>query len=147
MLSLLGNITNVLTLFLAAIASISLIVGGIGIMNIMLVSVIERTREIGLRKAVGATDNDILQQFLVESVMLTFIGGVIGIAVGAPWSCGRIFVIAKSSPSLDIRVPLSAVLIAVLVSSVTGIVFGIYPARQAARRARSKRCDMSSPRA
>jgi macrolide transport system ATP-binding/permease protein len=86
-LSLLGSITSILTLFLAAIASISLVVGGIGIMNIMLVSVIERTREIGLRKSVGATNNDILQQFLVESVMLTFIGGVIGIALGG--ICGR----------------------------------------------------------
>ena len=82
-LSLLGNITSILTLFLAAIASISLVVGGIGIMNIMLVSVTERTREIGLRKAVGATNRDILEQFLIESVLLTLAGGVIGIAFGA----------------------------------------------------------------
>src|SRR3989344_2811821 len=82
-LSIVGNITSILTLFLTAIASISLIVGGIGIMNIMLVSVTERTREIGLRKAVGATNNDILQQFLIESVLLTSMGGVIGIAFGA----------------------------------------------------------------
>ncbi len=134
-LSLLGNITSILTLFLAAIASISLVVGGIGIMNIMLVSVIERTKEIGLRKSVGATNNDILQQFLVESVMLTFIGGVIGIAlgglvVGLTWLViTKVFAVAWT-----FAFPLSAVLLAVAVSSVTGIAFGIYPARQAARK-------------
>jgi putative ABC transport system permease protein len=134
-LSLLGNITNILTLFLAAIASISLIVGGIGIMNIMLVSVIERTKEIGLRKSVGATDKDILQQFLVESVMLTFIGGVIGIAlgglvVGAAW----LVITRVADASWAFEFPISAILLAVAVSSVTGIAFGIYPARQAAKK-------------
>jgi putative ABC transport system permease protein len=134
-LSLLGNITNVLTLFLTAIASISLIVGGIGIMNIMLVSVIERTREIGLRKAVGATDNDILQQFLIESVMLTFIGGVIGIAIGGLVVGAAYLIIAKVlAVAWTFEFPLSAVIIAVAVSSITGIAFGIYPARQAARK-------------
>jgi len=134
-LSLLGNITSILTLFLAAIASISLVVGGIGIMNIMLVSVIERTKEIGLRKSVGATNNDILQQFLVESVMLTFIGGVIGIAlgglvVGAAW-----LVITKiAGVAWTFAFPISAVVLAVIVSSMTGIAFGIYPASQAARK-------------
>jgi putative ABC transport system permease protein len=134
-LSLLGNITNILTLFLAAIASISLVVGGIGIMNIMLVSVIERTKEIGLRKSVGATNNDILQQFLVESIMLTFIGGVIGIAlggivVGAAWLViTKVFAVAWT-----FEFPLSAILLAVAVSSITGIAFGIYPAQQAARK-------------
>jgi len=134
-LALLGNITNVLTLFLTAIASISLIVGGIGIMNIMLVSVIERTREIGLRKAVGATDGDILQQFLIESVMITFIGGVIGIALGAMVVAAAYFVIAKVlAVAWTFAFPLSAVITAVAVSSLTGMVFGIYPARQAARK-------------
>jgi putative ABC transport system permease protein len=134
-LSLLGNITSILTLFLTAIASISLIVGGIGIMNIMLVSVIERTKEIGLRKAVGATDNDILQQFLIESVMITFIGGVIGIALGALVVTGAYFVITKvAAIAWVFEFPLSAVIIALSVATVTGIAFGIYPARQAARR-------------
>lgn len=134
-LSLLGNITSILTLFLAAIASISLVVGGIGIMNIMLVSVIERTKEIGLRKSVGATDKDILQQFLVESVMLTFIGGIIGIAVGALVVGAVYLVIAKVlAVPWTFEFPLSAVLIAIAVSSVTGIIFGVYPARQAARK-------------
>jgi putative ABC transport system permease protein len=133
-LSLLGNITSILTLFLAAIASISLVVGGIGIMNIMLVSVIERTREIGLRKAVGATNNDILQQFLVESVMLTFIGGVIGIALGGVFVTLVYFVVAHFEAGWVFEFPLSAVLIAVAVSSITGIVFGIYPARQASKK-------------
>lgn len=134
-LSLLGNITNILTLFLAAIASISLVVGGIGIMNIMLVSVIERTKEIGLRKSVGATDKDILQQFLVESVMLTFIGGVLGIAVGAFVVGLAWLLIAKVfAVTWAFEFPPSAIVLAVAVSSITGIVFGLYPARQAARK-------------
>ncbi len=129
-LSLLGNITNILTLFLAAIASISLVVGGIGIMNIMLVSVIERTKEIGLRKSVGATNKDILQQFLVESVMLTFIGGMIGIAVGAFVVGLAWLVITKvAGVAWTFEFPLSAILLAVAVSSITGIAFGIYPAQ------------------
>ena len=134
-LSLLGNITSILTLFLAAIASISLIVGGIGIMNIMLVSVIERTKEIGLRKSVGATDKDILQQFLVEAVVLTFVGGVIGIALGAIVVGAAWFVINNiAGIAWTFEFPLSAILLAVAVSSVTGIVFGLYPARQAAKK-------------
>jgi putative ABC transport system permease protein len=135
LLSIISSITSVLTLFLTAIASISLIVGGIGIMNIMLVSVIERTREIGLRKAVGATDRDILQQFLVEAIALTFIGGVIGIALGALVTGLAYFAITSfSTISWTFEFPLSAVIIAVAVSSITGIAFGIYPARQAARK-------------
>src|SRR5262249_11107370 len=134
-LSILGSITSVLTLFLTAIASISLIVGGIGIMNIMLVSVIERTKEIGLRKAVGATDQDVMQQFVVESVMLTFIGGVIGITVGAIFVTGIYFaVINFSGLAWTFEFPISAVVIAVAVSSLTGIIFGLYPARQAAKK-------------
>ena len=134
-LAILGNITSVLTLFLTAIASISLIVGGIGIMNIMLVSVIERTKEIGLRKAVGATDRDILQQFLVEAIMLTFVGGVIGIALGGIVVTAAYLIIAKAlAVSWTFEFPISAVITAVAVSSITGIAFGLYPARQAARK-------------
>jgi putative ABC transport system permease protein len=135
-LSLLGNITSILTLFLAAIASISLVVGGIGIMNIMLVAVTERTREIGLRKAVGATDVDILQQFLIESILLTLIGGIIGISLGAAL-VGLIYVIAItffSSIGWVFAFPISAVLLGVGVSTVAGLVFGIYPARKAGKK-------------
>jgi len=135
-LSILGSITSILTLFLAAIASISLIVGGIGIMNIMLVSVTERTREIGLRKAVGATDNDILQQFLIESVLLTFAGGVLGIAFGGLIVGMLYFGINVVNPTLGwvFAFPLSSVILGLAVSGIAGIAFGIYPARQAGRK-------------
>lgn len=134
-LSILGNITSVMTIFLTAIASISLIVGGIGIMNIMLVSVIERTREIGLRKAVGATTADILKQFLIEAVMLTFIGGLIGIILGGLVTFAAYLVIAKVlAVAWAFALPTSAVALGAGVSVMTGIVFGFYPARQAARK-------------
>ena len=134
-LSLLGSITSILTLFLAAIASISLVVGGIGIMNIMLVSVTERTREIGLRKAVGATENDILQQFLVEAILLTLVGGILGIALGAA-VVGLVYFATTTFASIGwvFAFPLSAVLLGVGVSTMSGLVFGIYPARQAGRK-------------
>jgi putative ABC transport system permease protein len=134
-LSLLGSITSILTLFLAAIASISLVVGGIGIMNIMLVSVTERTREIGLRKAVGATNGDILQQFLIESVLLTFAGGVVGIATGGA-IVGLVYVILANFTTIGwvFAFPISAVILGLVVSGMAGIVFGIYPANQAARK-------------
>ena len=135
-LSILGSITSVLTLFLAAIASISLVVGGIGIMNIMLVAVTERTREIGLRKAVGATDNDILQQFLIESVLLTFLGGAIGIAIGAGVVGLVYFIISTFYSSLGwaFAFPLSAVILGLAVSGISGVAFGIYPARKAGKK-------------
>jgi putative ABC transport system permease protein len=134
-LTMLGNIMSILTIFLAAIASISLIVGGIGIMNIMLVSVTERTREIGLRKAVGATDRDILQQFLIESVLLTSAGGVIGIMLGAG-VIGLIYFVLTNFFAISwiFALPLSAVVLGLAVSSISGIAFGLYPARQAARK-------------
>ena len=134
-LSILGSITSILTLFLAAIASISLIVGGIGIMNIMLVSVTERTREIGLRKAVGATNQDILQQFLIESVLLTIAGGIIGILAGGI-IVGLIYIVISNFTTIGwvFAFPLSSVALSLLVSGLAGIAFGIYPARQAARK-------------
>ncbi len=134
-LSILGNITSILTIFLAAIAAISLVVGGIGIMNIMLVAVTERTREIGLRKALGATDADILQQFLIESILLTMIGGIIGIAVGAAL-VGLIYFVVTTFFSIGwvFAFPISAVILGVGVSTFAGLVFGIYPARQAGRK-------------
>jgi putative ABC transport system permease protein len=135
-LSLLRNITSVLTLFLAAIASISLLVGGIGIMNIMLVAVTERTREIGLRKAVGATEGDILEQFLIESILLTLTGGAIGIALGAG-IVGIIYLVLTTffaSLGWVFAFPISAVILGLLVSTISGVVFGIYPARKAGKK-------------
>ncbi len=133
-LALLGDITSILTLFLAAIASISLVVGGIGIMNIMLVAVTERTREIGLRKAVGATDTDILKQFLIESVLLTGLGGVVGILVGACVVGAAYFLAGYFVEGWTFAFPPSAVVLGVLVSTISGVVFGIYPARQAGKK-------------
>lgn len=134
-LSALGNITGILTAFLTAIASISLIVGGIGIMNIMLVSILERTREIGLRKAIGATEKDILQQFLYEAVILTAIGGLIGILLGTFLVVSAYFILVNVLPGGWIfALPLNAIVIAVVVASVTGVVFGLYPAYKASKK-------------
>ncbi|MBI3626755.1 ABC transporter permease [Candidatus Uhrbacteria bacterium] len=134
-ISILGNITSILTVFLTSIAFISLIVGGIGIMNIMLVSVIERTKEIGLRKAVGATNRDILQQFLFEAGMITFIGGLIGIFIGSLFTVIIYLILVRVLPSGWIfSLPISAILLAAAVSTCIGIIFGLYPARQAARK-------------
>ena len=123
-----GNVTGVLTIVLAATAGISLLVGGIGIMNIMLVSVTERTQEIGLRKAIGATERDILQQFLLEAVVLAMAGGVLGTAVGTAGVVG----IALVTP-LSAQVSWGAVALAVGVSGTIGLVFGVAPAQRAAR--------------
>ena len=131
-LEILSSITSILTIFLTSIAAISLVVGGIGIMNIMLVSVVERTKEIGLRKAVGATNPDILQQFLLEAMMLTFFGGIIGIAIGSGFTVILYFVLINVLPTgWAFALPLSAIGLAAGVSSLTGVVFGIYPARKA----------------
>ncbi|MDP2966044.1 MAG: ABC transporter permease [Pelolinea sp.] len=131
-LSLAGTITNVLTIFLGGIAAISLLVGGIGIMNIMLVSVTERTKEIGLRKAVGARKADILIQFLTESSLLSLIGGIIGIFFGwlISFAVGRIA--AASGTPFTPNVSLNSVLLATLFSTAVGLFFGIYPANRAA---------------
>ncbi len=123
------QITGVLTVFLGAIAGISLLVGGIGIMNIMLVSVTERTREIGLRKAVGARKRDILAQFLTEAVMLSLVGGIIGILLGA--SGAAIVSYLLRNEGFRAVITLNAVLLATLFSAGVGLFFGIYPAQRA----------------
>ena len=124
------QITGVLTVFLGAIAGISLLVGGIGIMNIMLVSVTERTREIGLRKAVGARKRDILSQFLTEAVMLSLAGGIIGILLGASGATVISYVLRDEGFRAVITA--DAVLLATLFSAAVGLFFGIYPAQRAA---------------
>ena len=128
-----GVVGSVLTILLSSIAAISLIVGGIGIMNIMLVSVTERTREIGLRKAVGAKEKDIMQQFLLESVLLTGFGGIIGVMLGVTFSTLSAKVISQYVDGWNAIVPPEAIVLAVVVSSAIGIVFGYYPAKRAAK--------------
>ncbi|MFA6522459.1 MAG: ABC transporter permease [Patescibacteria group bacterium] len=131
--AIVGIVGGVLTILLASIAAISLVVGGIGIMNIMLVSVTERTKEIGLRKAIGATYKEILQQFLLESVLLTMFGGIIGIISGVGFSLLIGYIVGKFVDGWSAAVPLDAMVLGVLVSTTVGIVFGLYPARRAAR--------------
>ncbi len=126
------QITGILTLFLSAIAGISLLVGGIGIMNIMLVSVTERTREIGIRKAAGAMGRDILEQFLVESISLSVLGGALGVLLGV--GIGKIVSrIPLGTLTLNALVQADSVLLAVLFSAAVGLFFGVYPAWRAAR--------------
>lgn len=131
-MEIVGVVTNTLTLFLVAIAAISLLVGGIGVMNIMLVSVTERTREIGLRKSLGATNKNILLQFLLESVILTGIGGLTGIIIGALMSLMASFILGKiTSADWNFVFPFSAAFLGIVVSGLVGLIFGIYPARKA----------------
>jgi putative ABC transport system permease protein len=122
-----NSTTRVMTLLLAAIASISLLVGGIGIMNIMLVSVTERTREIGIRMAIGARGSDVMTQFLIESMVISVVGGLIGVALGlvGAWLVTVFTGMAAVTPA-------GAVVLAVGFSAAIGIFFGFYPARQAA---------------
>jgi putative ABC transport system permease protein len=131
--SVLGIITGTVTLMLSSIAGISLVVGGVGIMNIMLVSVTERTREIGIRMAVGARSKDILRQFLVESVLLSSIGGVIGILLGISASAGVTTLINAFTKGTKWPVVISfpAAGVALLFAAAVGIFFGYYPARRA----------------
>jgi putative ABC transport system permease protein len=125
-LKIINQILGVLTAGLGGIAAISLVVGGIGIMNIMLVSVTERTHEIGLRKAIGATPNQILFQFLIEAIILSVTGGIIGVSI----AFGLSLVISRFIPA---SVTILAVFVAFFVSAFVGIIFGVYPARRAAR--------------
>ena len=128
-----SSITGILTIFLGGIAGISLLVGGIGIMNIMLVSVVERTREIGLRKALGARNRDIMSQFLAESSFLSLLGGFIGILLG--WLISLVIgqIASAAGTALSPAVSLNAILLATVFSIAVGLFFGIYPARRAAR--------------
>jgi len=127
-----STITNVLTIFLGGVAAISLLVGGIGIMNIMLVSVTERTREIGLRKAVGAHKADILIQFLTESSVLSLFGGVIGIILGYAIAFVVGQIAKANNAAISPRIGLDIILIATIFSTAVGLFFGLYPANRAA---------------
>lgn len=128
-----SSITGVLTVFLGGIAAISLLVGGIGIMNIMLVSVIERTKEIGLRKAVGAREKDILLQFLVESLIIGLFGGLIGVLLGWAISSAISNVAMMSGTVMNAEISMDSILLSVIFSVSVGLVFGIYPASRAAK--------------
>ena len=128
MLDMVSVITSIFTITISSIAGISLLVGGIGIMNIMLVSVTERTREIGIRKAIGAKRKDILSQFIVEAVILSGFGGMIGIGMGLLLGA----IIGAVSP-LPSAVPVWAIFAGLGFSSMVGLFFGIYPAAKAAK--------------
>ena len=133
--NVLGVITGVLTIMLSSIAGISLLVGGVGIMNIMLVSVTERTREIGIRMAVGARPRDILRQFLVEAIMLSCIGGLIGFTLGVLASVTVTTIInsLSSGAKWPVVISLPAAIVSILFAAAVGIFFGYYPARRASR--------------
>jgi putative ABC transport system permease protein len=126
-LNTLGETTQVFTYLLSGIAAVSLLVGGIGIMNIMLVSVTERTREIGIRKALGATRWNILLQFLIEAVVLCLLGGLIGIVLGS----GGASAMSKAF-AWNVKVSMPAIALAFMFSAVVGLIFGVWPARRAA---------------
>ena len=135
LVSRISTITDILTLFLVAVAAISLIVGGIGIMNIMLVSVTERTNEIGLRKALGATKRNILSQFIFEAIILTVSGGVIGILLGVLFSLIASFILSRFvGLNWQFSFPIEGTIIGFAVSAFIGLVFGFYPARKASMK-------------
>lgn len=126
-LEAMNEVTGTVTLLISGVAAISLIVGGIGVMNIMMVTVTERTREIGIRKSIGAKNSDIMFQFVVEAIILTFMGGILGIVFGwaAGFAAGRLM-------GMESVVSVNSIVIAVAISSAIGIIFGVYPARKAA---------------
>lgn len=126
-LEAMNEVTGTVTLMISGIAAISLVVGGIGVMNIMMVTVTERTREIGIRKSIGAKNKDIMLQFVVEAIILTFMGGVLGIILG--WLAGMA---AGYFMDMESVVSINSIFIAVAISSAIGIIFGVYPARKAA---------------
>jgi putative ABC transport system permease protein len=125
--------TDVLRYFLLAIGTISLLVGGVGIMNIMLIAVSQRIREVGLRKAVGARNGTVMTQFLIESIFISFLGGVIGIIFGIAISYLIALVIPALGYDWTFHVPIESIFVATLVSIVIGIIFGVYPARKASK--------------
>jgi len=130
---MIGVVGDILSILLGSIAAISLVVGGIGIMNIMLVSVTERTKEIGLRKSIGATYSEILQQFLLEAVLLTSIGGILGVILGAVASLVTGTIAGHYVDGWGADIPLTAAIMGLVVSTTVGLVFGIYPAKSAAK--------------
>ncbi|NTW27608.1 MAG: FtsX-like permease family protein [Candidatus Moranbacteria bacterium] len=132
-LEMITNITNVLKYFLAGIAAISLLVGGVGIMNIMLISVNQRIREIGLRKAVGARNRHIITQFLIESIFITLVGGIIGIILGIFVALLASIVINALGYEWEFLISFSSILTATFVSVIIGLLFGLYPAKKAAQ--------------
>ena len=132
-ISILSTVTNALRLFLTAMAAIALIVGGIGILNIMLATVAERTREIGLRKAVGATNIAIMRQFLLEAGTLTFLGGIVGIVIGTIISYTISLVMNYLGYDWAFVISITSVLLSISVSILTGVVFGLYPALKASK--------------